>query len=257
MKTSKNTSLLLLLLIICLLAPTSVQAQSGNPGQPWVLSSQTESAPTVPEESTPAQESSSAAENGWDLRIGILEAFYHSGATIGTSGGVIPGATAIVSNNFTALFDVRRYIMKNLSLSLMGGVPPKPRITGEGAVASLGQLGEVRYGSAILTANYHLPQRGGFRPYVGGGTAYAIILKEHDGAVSQLKAHNNWGSVLQAGVEHEFGRKLALFADFKEVWLAVNAHGALSGGVPVTARVKLNPSLVSVGIRLHLNRGWF
>jgi len=191
------------------------------------------------------------------MRIGVLEAFYHSAATIGTSGGVIPGATALVSNNFTAVFDIRRYIMKNLSLTLMGGIPPKPAITGEGAVTSLGELGEVRYGVGILTADYHLPQRGGFRPYVGAGTAYAIILKEHDAAVSQLKVHNNWGSVLQAGVEHDFGRKLALFVDFKEVWLAVNAHGLLGGGVPVAAHVKLNPSLVSVGIRFHLHRGWF
>jgi len=42
-----------------------------------------------------------------------------------------------------------------------------------------------------------------------------------------------------------------LFFDFKEVWLAVGAHGQPGGNIPVKARVKLNPSLVSVGIKFH------
>ncbi len=122
----------------------------------------------------------------------------------------MPGATAKVSNNVTPMFDIGYDIKKNISVSLMGGVPVKPIITGKGTVASLGELGKVRYGPAIFTAYYHLPKRGAFRPYVGGGAAYAIILKEHDGAVSQLKVHNNWGFVLQAGAEYELGKKLTL-----------------------------------------------
>lgn len=117
----------------------------------------------------------------------------------------------------------------------------------------MGELGKVRYGPAILTADYHLPRLRNFRPYIGAGTAYAIILKEQDAAVSQLTVHNNWGSVAEAGVERELGRKLNLFVDVKEIWLAVDAHGALSGIVPVTAHVKLNPTIVSVGMRFHLH----
>ena len=78
-----------------------------------------------------------------------------------------------------------------------------------------------------------------------------MILKEHDAAVSQLKVHNSWGAVLQAGAEYELGRKWGLFVDLKEIWLAVNADGLLGCGVPFTARVKLNPSLVSLGIKYH------
>src|SRR5262249_53718356 len=151
-----------------------------------------------------------------------------SSATIATSGGEIPGATAIVSNNLTLMFDIRRYIMRNLSLSLMAGVPPKPTITGKGSVALLGELGKVRYGPAILTADYHLPKFRQVRSYAGAGTAYAIILREHDAAVSQLKVHNNWGFVLDGGAERALNRNLALFVDVKEIWLAVDAHGALT-----------------------------
>jgi NADH:ubiquinone reductase (H+-translocating) len=249
---ARNTGLLLLLLAGSLsLCPISLHAQSSHPGQPLEVSSVTEAAAVTSANTSPANESPSATEKGWVVGIGSINAFYHSGATIATSGQMIPGATANVSNNYTLMFDVRRYIAKNLSLSLMAGVPPKPTITGEGSVASLGELGKVRYGPAILTAEYHLPKLRTFRPYVGAGTAYAIILKEHDAAVSQLGVRNNWGTVLQAGAEHQLSRNMALFVDVKEVWLAVDAHGSLYGVAPVTAHVNLNPTIVSVGIKFH------
>jgi NADH dehydrogenase len=251
LNVATNTALLLLLLAGSLLYPNSLRAQSGDSSQPLGPPSQTESAPGTPPRSALVNESPTVMENGWVVGFGATNAFYHSGATIATSGQVIPGATANVSNNLTFVFDVNRYIKNDFSLSLMGGFPPKPTINGEGSVASLGELGKVRYGPAILTADYHLRALGGFRPYVGAGTAYAIILKEHDAAVSDLKVHNNWGTVLQAGAEHQLSRNMALFVDVKEVWLAVDAHGALGGVAPVTARVKLDPTIVSVGVRFH------
>ena len=86
----------------------------------------------------------------------------------------------------------------------MVGVPRTPTVTGQGTVTPLGALGRVRYGPAILTAGYRAPTGGAFRPYVGTGAAYAIIVKIHDAAVSQLDVHNNWGFVLQ-GEERSTG----------------------------------------------------
>jgi hypothetical protein len=60
---------------------------------------------------------------------------------------------------------------------------------------------------------------------------------------------------VQGGAEYELNSKYTLFFDFREVWLSVNAHGVLSDGTPVTARVNLNPSLVTVGIKFHLPFG--
>jgi outer membrane protein len=136
----------------------------------------------------------------------------------------------------------------------MVGVPPRPTVTGEGTVTSLGALGRVRYGPAILTGAYRLATGGALRPYVGAGAAYAIIVKDHDAAVSQLDVHNNWGFVLQAGAEYRLNKALDLFADFKRLWLAVDADGLLAGGVPVKARVTLNPSLVSAGIKFRFGQ---
>ena len=247
----RNAGLLLFLVAALLVRPTVLHGQSSAPAQAFDPPSMTESAIVAPAKTSTANETPSATEKGWVVGVGDINAFYHSGATIATGGQVIPGATANVSNSFTLMFDIRRYIAKDLSLSLMGGIPPKPTITGQGSVVSLGELGKVRYGPAILTAEYHLPRLLGFRPYLGAGTAYAIILKDHDAAVSHLGVHNNWGFVLEGGAEHQLTRNLAVFADVKEVWLAVNAHGALDGVLPVTAHVNLNPTIVSVGIRFH------
>jgi len=194
-------------------------------------------------------------QSRWFTRVGYLVVPYHSSARIATNGETVSGGTAQASNNMTVTFDAGYEITKNISASVTLGIPPKPHITGEGAVANLGMLGKVRYGPAFFTGQYRFPKIGPFRPYVGGGAAYAIIFKDFDGSVKQLKVNNNWGSVLQGGVEYEVNSKYTLFVDFKEVWLAVNAHGVLSDGTNVKARVKLNPSLVTVGIKFHLSFG--
>jgi outer membrane protein len=189
----------------------------------------------------------------WFTRIGLLYAIYHPSATIAMSGQTIPGATATVSNNVTVMFDLGYDITKAFSIQLMGGIPPKPTVTGERTVASLGDLGAVRYGPVLLTGNYHMPRRRGWRPYVGAGAVYAIIFDDHDRAVSDLVVLNNVGFVLQGGVQRSIADNVEFFLDFKEVWLAVDAHGKLAGGVPVTARVTLDPSIVAIGVKFRFH----
>ena len=247
----------------CLLAlvvvVTSAHAQAG----PATASGNQESVTSNPQRDEPGTEPVSDAQSvrapfrqsRCFSRLGVLVVPYHSSATIATNGQLLSGGTAKASNNMTLTFDLGCEITKNFSVSMTSGIPPKPHITGEGAAASLGMLGKVRYGPAFFTGYYRFPKTGPFRPYVGGGAAYAIIFKEFDGSVKNLQVHNNWGSVLQGGVEYELNSKYTLFIDFKEVWLAVNAHGVLSDGTNVKARVKLNPSLVTVGIKFHLPFG--
>jgi outer membrane protein len=188
----------------------------------------------------------------WFARIAGLGAFYHSSAEIATNGQLLPGASANVTDNGTLTLDLGYDISDNASALLMVGVPPRPLINGRGTVATLGQLGQVRYGPVILTGRYSLRKWGAIRPYAGTGVAYAVILKNHDAAVSQLDVHNHFGFALQAGAEYDMGRNWELFADFKQLWLAVNAKGLLAGGVPVKAHVTLNPSLMSLGMKVRL-----
>ena len=206
---------------------------------------------SLPVRSALAVEGEPALRARWFGTVTTLAAIYHSSANIAVPAGVLPGATVTLTNNLTVGFDVGYDINKHLTATLALGIPPKPTITGEGSVTALGALGRVRYGPAIVTLSYRARLGSSFEVYAGPGTGYAIILKEHDAAVSQLDVHNNWGFVLQAGAERRFSGKCDLYADFKYVWLDVDADGFLAGGVPVTARVRLDPVLVSVGFKFR------
>jgi outer membrane protein len=188
-------------------------------------------------------------ESPWFGRVGVVGVIYHSDATIAASGQVIPGATATVSNNVSVTFDLGYDFTKNISALLMVAIPVKPTASGAGTIASLGDLGAILLGPPILSAIYRFPSFGAFRPYVGPGVTYAIVLKNYDAAISDLRVHNNFGYVLQVGTEYRVG-DLSLFVDFKKVWLSVDADGSLNN-TPVTANVRLNPSLFSAGFKFH------
>ena len=237
----------------------SAQAQNG----PATPAGNQENGTTAVERAEPGTEPvadaklnpTSFKQNRCFTRLGFLVAPYHSSATIATNGQVLSGGSAKASNNMSVTFDLGCDVAKNISVTVTSGIPVKPHVTGEGAAAPLGILGKVRYGPAIFAGQYRFPKIGRFRPYVGGGAAYAIIFKNIDGTVKNLKVHNNWGSVIQGGTEYEVNSNYTFFVDFKEVWLAVNADGVLSDGTGVKARVKLNPSLITVGIKFRLPFG--
>ena len=246
-------------MIVVMVTTQSAHAQGG----PATASSNQENAITKAERdgpetqpiSDPQLNPTSFKQGLCFTRLGFLVAPYHSSATFATNGQLLSGGSAKVSNNMGVSFDLGCDIAKNISVSVTSGIPVKPHVTGQGAAAPLGILGKARYGSMLFTSQYRFPKIGRFRPYAGGGAAYAIIFKNFDGSVKDLKVHNNWGSVLQGGTEYEVNSKYTFFVDFKEVWLAVNADGVLTDGTGVKARVKLNPSLITVGIKFRLPFG--
>lgn len=253
------TTTVCLFFLMAVVMTKHAQAQ----GVPATTSSNQSDATANPQRDIPATEPVSDAEpanipftqSRLFTRVGLLVAPYHSSTVIATNGQTLLGGTAEASNNTTVTFDLGYDITKDISASLTTGIPVKPHVTGEGTAASLGTLGKVRYGPTIIAGQYRFPKLGRIRPYVGGGAAYAIIFKNFDGSVKDLQVHNNWGSVIQVGAEYEVNSKYTLFFDVKEVWLAVNAHGVLSDRTPVKARITLNPSLVTVGIKFHLPFG--
>ena len=189
--------------LVLVVTTQSAHAQDG----PESASANQESVTSNPQSDEPGTEPVSDAQSVRTLgqnrcftRLGVLVVPYHSSATIAANGQLLSGGRAKARNNMTLTFDLGCEITKNFSVSVTTGIPPKPHITGEGAAASLGMLGKVRYGPAFFTGYYRFPKTGPFRPYLGGGAAYAIIFKEFDGSVKNLQVHNHWGSVLQGGV---------------------------------------------------------
>jgi outer membrane protein len=206
--------------------------------------------PPSPEPIPPAR-TETPAPSRWYGRVGGVAAFYHPGATVALGGQDVPNSSVDVTTDYTMVFDIGYDFSDRLSVQLTFGVPPRPSVTGTRAIASLGALGEVRYGPVILTGLYRLPRLGPVRPYAGLGGAYVMIFKDYDGSVSNLRVHNDWGFVLQGGAEIPVSRRIALFADVKKIWLSVDADGTVAGGIPVDARVRLDPILVSAGLKFR------
>jgi len=188
----------------------------------------------------------------WFGRVGIARAHYNSGARIVLDGDIVPGASAKLTDDTTLIVDIGYGLSDQWAVMATVGVPPRAAVVGRGSVSQFGKLGSVRFGPAIVTVVYRLPAWHRFRPYVGAGGAHLFILKSRDGGVTELKAHDSWGFVAQAGVEYPLGPKWALFADYKRIWLKVDADGQLAGE-PVKAGVKLDPDLISAGIKFHFD----
>lgn len=189
-------------------------------------------------------------QSRWFARTGVAGALYNSGATIAAGGVTVPGATVHIADDVTAMLDIGHNLSDRFAVQLMVGVPPRASAIGKGTVEAFGALGAVRLAPVIATAVYRLPEYRGFRPYAGAGAAYVFILKAYDGAVTDLDVSGNWGVVLQTGLEYRLNRNLALFADYKRLWVKVKAEGML-GPAPARARVTLDPDIISAGVKFH------
>jgi hypothetical protein len=119
-----NKRQLSLLLVGCMLAPITLKAQGGEADQPTELAYRNDAAPAAPASSTPATENPTPRSH-WVIGQGVLDAFYHSSATIATYGQQIPGSTAKVGNSVTFMFAIQGDIAKNFSVAVLGGIPPK------------------------------------------------------------------------------------------------------------------------------------
>ncbi len=183
----------------------------------------------------------------WFFKIGPGGVMFNSSAKLYAAGTLVPGASARASNNLAALFGVGYFVSDNIALELGAGVPPTTTLAGRGTAAPLGTLGKVTYGPATLTATYHFKDFGAIKPYVGLGGAYAIIFDAKDGSVTNLSVKGAPAFVMQAGVDYAIDRNWAVFVDVKQLLLSVDASGNI-GPTPVTAKVRLDPTVVFGGV---------
>lgn len=189
----------------------------------------------------------------WRLRLGPGHISFDEKVTLSAAGNVVPGAGATFSNNTTLLAEVGYRFTPQWSAGLTLGIPPTTTAKGSGTAAPFGDFGKIKYGPLGLSGQYQFNSGGTVKPYVGAGVAYNIVFSNKDGAITQLKAKNSWGTFLQLGADIELSPKYGLFVDVKKLQLKTKATGFLpaAGGPPVRADATLNPLVVQAGLLMR------
>lgn len=123
-------------------------------------------------------------------------------------------------------------------------------------------IGDTRLLPPTLTAKYYFMPYAAFSPYLGAGINYTWFFDTHphlpQGAVFGGAVHlqDQWGGVLQAGIDYNFAGGWYLNLDIKHIFLTTSAtvtasSAALGPGltnVRITADTTIDPTIVGFGI---------
>ena len=185
----------------------------------------------------------------WWIRAGGAWIAFNANADLKAAGQPVPGGNADVKNNAAFLAEFGYRFTQNLSVGLTVGYPPTTTLTGTGTVASVGEIGKVKYAPAALTLQWQFTNlaRYNIYPYIGAGVTYLKIFDTTDGHVSDFQARNAWGGLAQIGLEYRITKNFGVFVDVKKFIVRTSATGYL-GPAPVHAAVRLDPLVTTVGV---------
>lgn len=135
-----------------------------------------------------AQDATVSDENNWYVNFGPLNVSYDASSKIYLGGAQVPGASSDADSDYGAGVELGYYFNPNVAVSLTVGTSPNLELVGTGPLAGA-KLGEVQYGPAVVSVHYHFTNFGPkFKPYVGIGGNYTIVLRERDATVEDLLA---------------------------------------------------------------------
>ena len=123
-------------------------------------------------------------------------------------GGILTGISNVaIRPSYTLGLEAGYFITPNIAVALSAGVPPIAHLkaTGLTVAPAVGTnlLGSVRYGPAMLLAQYHFTNFGAFQPYLGAGAVYLLNFGNiNDGLFTNEQVDQNFGFVVQAGADY-------------------------------------------------------
>jgi outer membrane protein len=185
--------------------------------------------------------------------------FFNSVPAPGAPGTVLTGISNVaIRPSYTLGLEAGYFITPNIAIALSAGVPPIAHLKATGLTLepALGTnlLGSVRYGPAMLLAQYHFTNFGAFQPYLGAGAVYLLNFGNiNDGLFTNQQVDQNFGFVVQAGADYmltDLGLpNWGVFVDAKKLFLSTDVSGNLLNlNIPIRTHVQLDPWAASTGI---------
>jgi outer membrane protein len=169
----------------------------------------------------------------------------------------LPGTTASVRSDTQLTGGITYMVTNNVSIDLPIPLPYKHEIDGDGAIAGVGKIGEVKALPITLLGQYRfLAPDSMLRPYVGGGVTYAKFYKEQSTAAlsgltggtpanpTTLEVKSKFAATVQLGVSFAIDRRWFIDANVTRTFLKTTAK--FSTGQ--TLDMKLDPNSYSLAV---------
>jgi outer membrane protein len=192
----------------------------------------------------------------WSMRVGVGYVAFNESAKIKVAGAQVPGGNLHADNNTILGLELGYALNENWTARLAVGVPPTTKLSTAGSLNALvppltGKLGEVTYGPAVLSGTYTFNQFRSFKPYIGAGVNYTLVLHEKDGDVHNLHIKSAFGAALEGGFDWQLSDAWGVFFDVRKVFVKTTADGTVPalGNPPAKADITLNPTIFHMGLQ--------
>jgi len=186
-------------------------------------------------------------QGDWQLRFGLG----YIATNTGNDDLVFEGTTLDtfnidVNDQLGVVFDLTYFLSPNWAVELLASTPFEHEIDGDGALAPLGKIGDVKHLPPTLSLQYHFSPNQTFRPYVGAGLNYTLLFDDstnqglHDGVVAtangalgtsfsggntNLSIDDSFGAALQAGLDVDLNEKW--FWNFNVRYIMIDVDATL------------------------------
>lgn len=139
----------------------------------------------------------------------------------------------------------------NVGLEVLAATPFTHDVKGAGVLSDLGTIAEVKHLPPTVSLQYHFPDLGAWRPYVGAGINYTTFFDEKpkgplDDPGVKVSLDDSWGWAVQAGVDYDINPRWFLGASL--YYIAIDTTAKITDGVDtLKVDVDIDPWVLMVG----------
>ncbi len=169
----------------------------------------------------------------------------------------LPGTRIDIEKSTQLSGGLNYALTDNIAIDIPLGLPFKFKVEGEGAIAGVGKIGDVKALPMTLLAQYRFGAPGSYvRPYVGVGVTYSRFFHARSTATltgltggtpsnpTTMSMDNAWGASGQLGLQVPINAKWSI--DVNAIYVKLKTTGHLSTGQSISTR--LDPTAISASV---------
>jgi outer membrane protein len=207
---------------------------------------------------TPAIAQDADTDRAGDIQFKVLGTLVAPDGKITEINVNLPGLPATTqtkaNDNVVPTIAVEYFLTDNVSIETIAGTTQHDVDATAGLPVGAELVSDALLLPATVTAKYHF-DLGGVKPYVGGGVAYFVWLKDDPGAatlplgVTDTDLSDEFGFALQAGFDVPLGDDgFGLTFDAKRYFIDTTARWFVGNTLAIETEHKLDPWVLSAGV---------